>query len=142
MSLLDKFKKKSKSASAKVAASKTETKKKTKAVQPASVKVAAGKQAAWAYRIIKEPRVTEKATILSEQGKYIFNVYPRANKSEIKKAVQALYQVKVKSINLIHAPAKKRRIGRSEGYRHGLKKGLKKAIVTLYSGERIEIVSR
>ncbi|MBU1289669.1 50S ribosomal protein L23 [Patescibacteria group bacterium] len=93
-----------------------------------------------AYRVIKEPHITEKASYLGEQNKYAFKIYPKANKSEVKKAVEALYGTKVEKVNIIHSAPKKRRVGRSEGWRGGLKKGFKKAIVTLKKGEKIEIV--
>lgn len=99
-----------------------------KKVEP---KKEAGKQVSWVYNIIKAPHITEKATDLAEKGKYIFNVASDTNKKEIGKAIQEMYQVKVKKVNLIHTPAKKRRVGRTEGYRHGLEKGFKKAIVTV-----------
>lgn len=99
-----------------------------------------GKQAAWVYNIIKAPHITEKATALAESSKYVFNVAVGANKQEIKKAVKEMYQVKVKNVNLIHLPAKKRRMGRTEGCHRGLEKGFKKAIVTVEG--KIDIMPR
>lgn len=99
------------------------------------------KQTERIYNIIKEPHIAEKASYLAEQNKYIFKVYPKANKIEIKKAIEALYGTQVKKVNIVHMPPKKRRIGRTEGWRGGLKKGFKKAIVTLKEGEKIEIIS-
>ncbi len=93
------------------------------------------------YNIIKEPHIAEKASYLAEQNKYIFKVEPKANKIEIKKAIEALYGTQVKKVNIEHMPPKKRRIGQTEGWRGGLKKGFKKAIVTLKEGEKIEIIS-
>lgn len=99
------------------------------------------KQTHRVYDIIKEPHIAEKASYLAEQNKYVFKVYPKANKTEIKKAIEALYETKVKKVNITHMPPKKRRIGQTEGWRGGLKKGFKKAIVTLKEGEKIEVIS-
>jgi len=96
----------------------------------------------FAYNIIKSPQITEKATALAEINQYVFNVYPKANKTEIKKAVEALYGVKVEKIRIVHLPAKSRRLGRFEGWKGGLSKGFKKAIVSLAKGEKIEIMPR
>ena len=95
-----------------------------------------------AYQVIKEPHITEKATDLIEQNKYVFKVFQKANKVEIKKAVKALYGAEVEKVNMIHTAPKKRRVGRHQGWRKGLKKGYKKAVVTLKQGEKIEILPR
>ncbi|MFC1701009.1 50S ribosomal protein L23 [Patescibacteria group bacterium] len=110
--------------------------------QVAKKTVIINKQASWVYNIIKSPHITEKATDLAEKNKYVFNVYTKANKPEIKKAIKALYNVSVKNVNLIHMPSKKRRMGKSQGYRHGLEKGYKKAIITIAKGEKIDIMPR
>jgi len=95
-----------------------------------------------AYNIIKEPCITEKASFLAEQNKYVFKVYLKANKIEIKKAIELIYNTKVKNVRVIHISPKKRRLGRHEGWRGGLKHGSKKAIVTLKKGEKIELLPR
>jgi len=87
-------------------------------------------------RLLKEPHISEKATDLSENGKYIFRVYKDANKSEIKKAVAGLYGVVVKEVNIINIKTKTRIL---RG-RKGEKPGYKKAIVTLEKGHKIEIL--
>lgn len=87
-------------------------------------------------KLILTPQITEKATDLKAQDKYIFKVARIANKSQIKKAVQALYGVKVISVNIINIHRKSRRIGRTSGF----KPGYKKAVVTLAKGEKIEMV--
>ncbi|MFH1460970.1 MAG: 50S ribosomal protein L23 [Patescibacteria group bacterium] len=94
------------------------------------------------YQIIKEPHITEKAGSLTDQNKYVFKVYSQANKKEIKKAVESLYKVEVERVNIIHSAAKQRRLGRYQGWRSGLKKGFKKAVVTLKSGDKIELLPR
>lgn len=91
-----------------------------------------------AYRILKTPHVTEKATDLAEKNQYIFKVSSQANKIEVKKAVQGIFGVDVVSVKIINVPAKKRRLGRIEGFR----KGYKKAIVRIKEGQKIEVLPR
>lgn len=92
-----------------------------------------------AFKVLVNPHVTEKATSLEEKNKYIFKVMPKANKTEIKKAVQDLYGVEVTGVSIINIHRKKRRIGRT---REGWKKGYKKAIVSIKKGQKIEIMPR
>lgn len=89
-----------------------------------------------AYKILKVPHISEKATILSESNKYVFKVYQRANKIEIRKTIEDLYGVSVKNVNIINIH-RKRRVLRG---REGFKTGYKKAIVTLEKGQKIEIL--
>lgn len=91
-----------------------------------------------AYRILKGPHVTEKATDLTRLNQYVFNVYPRANKPEIKKTIEDIYGVDVVSLKIIKIHPKKRRLGRIEGWR----KGYKKAIVKIKEGQKIEVLPR
>lgn len=137
MSLLDKFKKKP---SAEKKSDKEDQKaEKEKDKQEAKMPEAplpSGKSP-FAYRIIKEPHITEKASDLNAINKYVFKVFPKSNKSEIKKAVEALYNVKVENVRIINLPAKKRRLGLFEGE----KPGYKKAIITLKKGHKIELIS-
>jgi len=91
-----------------------------------------------AYRILKIPQVTEKATDLTKENQYIFRVFPRTNKTEIKKAINDLYGVDVSDVKIIKVPAKRRKIGRISGWR----KGYKKAIVRLKEGQKIEVLPR
>lgn len=90
------------------------------------------------YQIIKEPHITEKATNLIKENKYVFKVFPNANKVNIKKAIERLYNVKVKSVRIINTIGKKRRFGRQEGW----KPGFKKAIVNLKEGYKIELIEK
>jgi len=87
-----------------------------------------------AYRFLKSPHITEKAVGLGAQNKYVFKISPEANGTEAKKAIQELYGVRVENVNIIKIPRKKRRVGRSEGF----KPGFKKIIVTLKEGDKIE----
>jgi len=88
----------------------------------------------FAYRILKFPHITEKATILSQSNQYVFVVYNDVNKIEIKKAIEMLYGVKVIKIQVINIPKKKMRVGRTFGW----KKAFKKAIVKVKDGQKIE----
>ena len=141
MALLDKFKKKTKKEAVRKP-KKSEEKKTEERPEPEKPKKTFSKAGVEIYRIIKEPHITEKATALAENGKYIFKVYPRANKTEIQKAIEVLYGVKVEKVNIVRIMPKKRRVGRTEGWKGGLKKGFKKAIVTLKQGEKIEVTPR
>ena len=110
--------------------------KKSAEVRPRQVKreVRAGE----AYRILKAPHVTEKATDLTKKNQYIFKVFPKANKVEIKKAVEDLYGVDVVSVKVINILPKKRRLGRISGW----KSGYKKAIIRVKEGQKIEVLPR
>ncbi|PIW92007.1 MAG: 50S ribosomal protein L23 [Candidatus Nealsonbacteria bacterium CG_4_8_14_3_um_filter_37_23] len=96
------------------------------------------KKESLAWKILKSPHVTEKATDLAKGNQYIFKVWPRSNKTEIKKAIEDLYGVKVVSVKVIKVPRRRRRLGRIEGWR----KGYKKAIVKLKEGQKIEVLPR
>lgn len=91
-----------------------------------------------AYKILKEPHISEKATALTDQDKYVFKVYPQANKVETKKAIEDVYGVKVKDVNIINVHRKRKILRGVEGF----KPGYKKAIVMLEEGEKIEITPR
>lgn len=85
--------------------------------------------------IIIRPIVTERSTKLREQNKYTFEVDRRANKIEIKKAVEELFGVKVTSVRVMSVKGKMRRVGRFQGKRRDWKKG----IVTLKEGDVIQL---
>ena len=87
------------------------------------------------YQMIKKPIVTEKAVSFSQANKYIFGVSSRANKTEVRKAIEKLYEVKVKDVRMLNTTGKSRQVGRFEGW----KPGFKKAIITLKDGYKIEI---
>lgn len=91
-----------------------------------------------AYRILKTPHVTEKAADLVKKNQYVFNIYPKVNKVEIKKAIEDLYGVKVQTVKIINIPPKKRRLGKTKGWRAGYKK----AIVRIKEGQKIEVLPR
>jgi len=87
------------------------------------------------YEVLRRPSITEKNTVLQAQGKYVFEVAARANKQQVKQALEAAFKVKVTAVNMITVPGKQRRIGR----RQVLTPSWKKAIVTLKSGDKIEL---
>jgi large subunit ribosomal protein L23 len=87
------------------------------------------------YDIIKRPIITEKSLKLVELGKYTFEVAQEVNKVEVKKAISEIFKVDVVKVNLINGIAKKRRVGQSTG----LRPKVKKAIVTLKTGQTIDV---
>ena len=106
---------------------------KAKASNVATVKEGVIKDAA--YKVLIHPVVTEKSTYLQSMGAYVFEVFPSVTKTEVKKAVQALYGVKVTGIRIVNLKGKQVRFGRVQGVR----KNRKKAIVTLQKGQVIEL---
>jgi large subunit ribosomal protein L23 len=97
-----------------------------------------GKISETAWKVLKSPHVTEKATDLGKNNQYVFKVWPKSNKKEIKKAVEELFEVSVSKVQIVKIPSKKMRMGKIEGE----KKGYKKAIVKLEKGQKIEILPR
>ena len=87
------------------------------------------------HQILVRPIITEKNTLLNEQGKYTFEVLQGANKIEIKRAVESVFSVRVKNVNVSRVPGKQRRMGRT----YGTTRSWRKAVVTLEAGERIEL---
>lgn len=87
--------------------------------------------------LIKYPIITDKATRLLELNQYTFATDLRANKDQIKSAIEYLFKVKVSAVNTYHAPAKKKRIGKFIGK----KAKYKRAVVTLQSGSSIDLFS-
>ncbi|MBQ0986237.1 MULTISPECIES: 50S ribosomal protein L23 [Streptomyces] len=85
--------------------------------------------------ILVKPVVSEKSYALLDENKYTFIVDPRANKTQIKQAVEAVFSVKVTGVNTINRQGKRKRT--RTGY--GKRKDTKRAIVTLAEGDRIDI---
>ena len=90
-----------------------------------------------AFDIIIAPVVTEKCNALIQEKKYTFRVAPDAGRIEIGKAVEELFKVKVKSVNVMNYQGKKKRAGRS--LKEGRRPDWTRAIVTLAEGS-IEII--
>ncbi len=87
------------------------------------------------YEVLRRPLITEKSTVLQAQGKYAFEVAGEANKPQIKQAVEKAFKVEVTAVNVMTMPGKRRRLGRRQLPAHPWKK----AIVTLKSGDKIEL---
>ena len=88
------------------------------------------------YQVIKEPRITEKASLQKEGHNQVsFKVHKRANKIEIRKAVETLFKTKVVDVRTMNVRGKRRRMGRNVGK----KPDWKKAVVRLAPGENIAI---
>ncbi len=86
--------------------------------------------------VIKAPIITEKSATLNQNGNVVtFSVDPKANKTEIKQAVEKIFNVKVESVNTINVKPKTKRVGRYTG----LTNRKKKAIVKLKEGSSIEL---
>ena len=90
------------------------------------------------FDIIQTASLTEKASLLSEkQNKYVFRVSPKANKIQIKQALEKLFNKKVVAVNTANYAGKKKRERRAD---FGRKPHWKKAIVTLKEGDKIDLV--
>ena len=87
------------------------------------------------YEVLIKPIVTEKTTGLMEENKYTFKVDPKANKIEIKYAVETIFKVNVTDVKTMNVAGKMKRQGRTQG----LTPSWKKAIVTLKAGQRLPI---
>jgi large subunit ribosomal protein L23 len=86
------------------------------------------------HRIILRPIITEKSTVLKEKNREVcFEVNPKANKIEIKKAAEQLFKIKVERVRVQNIRGKMRKVGRSAGK----KKDWKKAYVKLKEGEKM-----
>jgi len=86
---------------------------------------------------IRQPIITEKATILSEQNKTVFKVHSGANKRSIKKNIEKLFKVTVVKVNIIIQKRKKK----IKQGKVSIKPGYKKAIITLKKGQSIDLAS-
>lgn len=89
------------------------------------------------YDTIVAPVITEKATMASENNQVVFKVARTATKPEIKQAIEALFDVKVKSVNTLN---RKGKVKRFRGIT-GRQKAIKKAIVTLQEGHSIDVTT-
>ncbi|HEY4502475.1 MAG TPA: 50S ribosomal protein L23 [Candidatus Paceibacterota bacterium] len=89
-------------------------------------------------RVLRQPRITEKATMVTERSVYVFEIDPRATKDDVKQAVIVFYKVTPTKINIVRIPSKKISSPRRGVF--GRKAGGKKAYVYLKKGETIDIV--
>lgn len=104
--------------------------KKEKAVHGRAGRVAAAK-------VLKNPRITEKAHAASEKNEYVFEVSLVASKNAVRKAVEELYDVHVEHVTTSRSKPKKRRYGKTVGYT----RSAKRAYVTIRKGEKIDLFS-
>ena len=86
-------------------------------------------------QVIIRPVVSEKSYVLAANDKYTFRVHPQAHKTQIRQAVEELFDVKVVAVNVLKVQPKPKR----RGWTRGTKSGWKKAIVELREGDKIEI---
>ena len=90
------------------------------------------------YQVLVSPHISEKGTLLAEeQNQHIFKVASDATKSEVKAAVEELFKVKVEKVRIMNVKGKVKRFGG----RLGKRSDLRKAYVTLTSGNDIDLVS-
>ncbi len=87
------------------------------------------------YAVLLRPIITEKTTVLTGADKYVFEVDLRANKNQIKEAIQVAFNVRVQEVNTMVMKGKPKRFGRKVTNRPDWKK----AIVTLVPGDKIEL---
>ena len=88
------------------------------------------------HKVLERPTITEKSTVLQESGKYTFRVAPKANKVQVKEAVEKSFNVTVIGVNITKTHGKRKRYGS----RMTKKPDIKKAVVTLAEGDRINII--
>ena len=86
---------------------------------------------------IRQPIITEKATILSEQNKTVFKVHSGANKTSIKKNIEKIFKVTVLKVNIINQKRKKK----IKQGKQSIKPWYKKAIITLKKGQSIDLTA-
>jgi large subunit ribosomal protein L23 len=90
-----------------------------------------------AYDVIKSPVITEKATMASEANQVIFKVANKASKTEIKTAVEKLFNVKVRAVNTLVRKGKKKAFRGTQS----MQRDTKRAIVTLEEGHSIDVTT-
>jgi len=105
------FKKDEKAAAKNQAEAASDSKKAKKALAPAEKSTGRVGLTAAAARILRGAHITEKAARLADANKYVFKVAPGVNKTEIAKAVEGSYKVKVTGVNIVNIPEKSRRRG-------------------------------
>ena len=88
------------------------------------------------HRVLLKPTITEKSTLLQESGKYTFRVAKQANKVEVKQAIESNFNVTVLDVNITKLKGKQKRYGP----RFSKMPDIKKAVITLKSGDRINLV--
>lgn len=113
---------------------KKETSKK-KEVKESAAKKTESALAVLEFGIIVRPVITEKSTLLNEQGKYVFEVKESASKQDVRRSIEKQFKVHVEKVNVVNLPSKIRMRGAIVGH----VSGYKKAIVALRTGETIDL---
>ncbi len=88
------------------------------------------------FSVLLKPIITEKTSELISLNQYVFKVSKRANKEQVRRAIEHLYKVKVEKVRIINRKRKKKNLGKYQGW----KPSFKKAIISLKEGDRIEIM--
>ena len=141
MAILDRFKKQSAESTAdkpakKPAAKKAPAKKAVKKEEATTTETSQAKSGNMlSNTLLRMPHVSEKAARLADRGTYVFRVAAHAEKISVKKAVEALYGVKVDSVRIINVSGKPYGRGKRVSYRQDVKK----ALVTLKKGQTIAL---
>mgnify|MGYP003312124748 CR=1 FL=1 len=90
------------------------------------------------YRdIIIAPVITERSALLEQEGKYVFKVANKANKTEVRQAIEKKFNVKVEKVNTVTQAGK---VKRFRGY-EGVRSDYKKAVITLAEGQNIDVTT-
>ena len=88
------------------------------------------------HHVLIKPAITEKSTLLQESGKYTFHISLKANKVEVKQAVESRFDVTVLDVNITKLHGKRKRYGP----RTKKRPDIKKAVVTVKPGDRINLI--
>lgn len=115
---------------------KKEIKKESKSEKKEKKSISLEDKKGIAYKVLKQPHITEKASLLTESNKYVFEVFDNSNKVDIAKAIKNVYKVDVEKVRIINIPKKRKRVRRNIS----LTGGMKKAIVTIKKGQKIEVI--
>jgi large subunit ribosomal protein L23 len=129
MPILDRFRKKI------PATKKPAAKKKAEASEEKINSASGSKGSALSSSLLRMPHVSEKAARLADVGTYVFRVPMSAEKISVRKAVESLYNVKVASVRMVSLPGKPMNRGKRTAYRSDLKK----ALVTLAKGQKLDL---
>ncbi len=89
--------------------------------------------------VILSPRITEKAMAKSVESQYTFTVHPDATKTQIRQAIESVFKVNVLKVNTVNVRGKSRSFARGRVRTSGRRSDFKKAVVTLRSGQKIEL---
>ncbi|MDX1607646.1 MAG: 50S ribosomal protein L23 [Candidatus Spechtbacterales bacterium] len=111
-------------------------KKAEKKSKPSATTAIRTEQAHGAYGVVLRPHISEKSMAKTDDRKYVFEITSRANKNEVARAVEELYNTKVEKVNIIKSPAKRKRYR----FEQGKTTRPDKAVVTLAKGQEIEVL--